>query len=585
MRVAVIDYNKCKPDKCGFLCARVCPVNRGGGDPAIEIDEEKNVPRIIEPLCIGCGICVKKCPFGAITIVNLPEEVGEPVHQYGPNAFRLYGLPYPREGKVIGVIGRNGAGKSTAIRILSGVTKPNLGRYDEPPGWEEIIERFKGTELQAYFERLKDGEVRVAYKPQEIEAIPKMFSGTVKELLAKIDAGRVGEIAEKVGISHLMDRDVRNLSGGELQLLAIAAAIMKDADLYFFDEPSSYLDIKQRLKVAKLIRSLMEKGDVMAVEHDLAVLDYLSDGVFIIYGVPGAYGLVSGYKGVREGINQFLEGILREENMRIRDEPVRFEVRPPGEWSGKVLFEYPALKKKLGDFTLEAEGGSVREGEIIGIIGQNGIGKTTFVRMLAGEIEPDEGEVRTELKISYKPQYINLPDRPVSELFMEEDIDRPFFESEIKRQLEIDKIWENNAAELSGGERQRVAIALCLSRDADIYLLDEPSAFLDVDQRLIASKLIKRVIANRKKVGFVVEHDIVMMDYVSDRLIVFSGEPGRHGHASTPMPMRDGMNAFLKELGITFRRDPHTGRPRVNKEGSQKDVEQKKKGEYYYMGA
>ncbi|MDN5358897.1 MAG: ATP-binding cassette, sub-family er 1, partial [Candidatus Diapherotrites archaeon] len=234
---------------------------------------------------------------------------------------------------------------------------------------------------------------------------------------------------------------------------------------------------------------------------------------------------------------------------------------------------------------LEAEGGSVREGEIIGIIGQNGIGKTTFVRMLAGEIEPDEGEVRTELKISYKPQYINLPDRPVSELFMEEDIDRPFFESEIKRQLEIDKIWENNAAELSGGERQRVAIALCLSRDADIYLLDEPSAFLDVDQRLIASKLIKRVIANRKKVGFVVEHDIVMMDYVSDRLIVFSGEPGRHGHASTPMPMRDGMNAFLKELGITFRRDPHTGRPRVNKEGSQKDVEQKKKGEYYYMGA
>lgn len=585
MRVAVIDYNKCKPDKCGFLCARVCPVNRGGGDPAIEIDEEKNVPRIIEPLCIGCGICVKKCPFGAITIVNLPEEVGEPVHQYGPNAFRLYGLPYPREGKVIGVIGRNGAGKSTAIRILSGVTKPNLGRYDEPPGWEEIIERFKGTELQAYFERLKDGEARVAYKPQEIEAIPKMFSGTVKELLAKIDAGRVGEIAEKVGISHLMDRDVRNLSGGELQLLAIAAAIMKDADLYFFDEPSSYLDIKQRLKVAKLIRSLMEKGDVMAVEHDLAVLDYLSDGVFIIYGVPGAYGLVSGYKGVREGINQFLEGILREENMRIRDEPVRFEVRPPGEWSGKVLFEYPALKKKLGDFTLEAEGGSVREGEIIGIIGQNGIGKTTFVRMLAGEIEPDEGEVRTELKISYKPQYINLPDRPVSELFMEEDIDRPFFESEIKRQLEIDKIWENNAAELSGGERQRVAIALCLSRDADIYLLDEPSAFLDVDQRLIASKLIKRVIANRKKVGFVVEHDIVMMDYVSDRLIVFSGEPGRHGHASTPMPMRDGMNAFLKELGITFRRDPHTGRPRVNKEGSQKDVEQKKKGEYYYMGA
>ncbi len=585
MRVAVIDYNKCKPEKCGFLCASVCPVNRGGGDPAIEIDEEKNAPRIVEPLCIGCGICVKKCPFNAITIVNLPEETGKPVHQYGPNAFRIYGLPYPKSGKVVGIIGRNGAGKSTMIKILSGVIKPNLGKYDDPPSWDAIIERFKGTELQAYFQRLKEGNVRVAYKPQEIEAIPRVFSGKVRELLAKIDPEAVEGVAEIVGIKHLLERDVKHLSGGELQLLAIAAAIMKDADLYFIDEPSSYLDISQRLKIAKLLRSLKEKGDVMAVEHDLAVLDYLSDGVFIVYGVPGAYGMVSGYKGVREGINQFLEGILKEENMRIREEPIRFEVRPPGEWSGKVMFEYPPLKKNLGDFRLEAEGGSVREGEIIGIIGQNGIGKTTFVRMLAGEVQPDKGRVDTDLKISYKPQYIRLPEVPVSQLFMDEDIDRAFFETEIKRQLEIDKIWENNAAELSGGERQRVAIALCLSRNADIYLLDEPSAFLDVDQRLVASKLIKRVIASRKKVGFVVEHDIVMIDYVSDRLIVFSGEPGREGHASEPMEMRDGMNAFLKQLGITFRRDPHTGRPRVNKEGSQKDVEQKKRGEYYYMGA
>ncbi|HID08650.1 TPA: ribosome biogenesis/translation initiation ATPase RLI [Candidatus Micrarchaeota archaeon] len=425
---------------------------------------------------------------------------------------------------------------------------------------------------------------RVSYKPQEIEAIPKMFSGTVRELLGRIDRERVEEIAETVGIAHLLDREVNKLSGGELQLLAVAAAIMKGADLYFFDEPSSYLDVKQRLRVARIIRSLAEKGSVMVVEHDLAVLDYLSDGVFIIYGVPGAYGRVSGYKSVREGINQFLDGFLREENMRIRSEPVRFEVRPPGEWSGKVLFEYPSLKKTRGEFSLEVEGGAVREGEIIGIIGPNGIGKTTFVRMLAGEIEPDEGRVETELKISYKPQYISFPDVPVSQLFTGEDIDLPFFESEIKRQLEIDRVWENNAAELSGGERQRVAIALCLAREADIYLLDEPSAFLDVDQRLTASKLIKRVIANRKKLGFVVEHDIVMMDYVSDRLIVFSGEPGRRGRASAPLPMREGMNRFLRELGITFRRDPHTGRPRVNKPGSQKDVEQKKKGEYYYTG-
>jgi len=585
MRVAVIDYNKCKPEKCGYLCASTCPVNRSGGDPAVEVSEEDNRPRISEPLCIGCGICVKKCPFGAITIVNLPEEVGTPVHQYGPNAFRLYGLPYPRKGKVVGIIGRNGAGKSTAVRILSGIVRPNLGRYDDPPDWDEVIDHFKGTELQAYFERVRDGKVKLSYKPQEIEAIPRMFSGTVRELLGRIDSEKVEDVAERVGIAHILDRQVCKLSGGELQLLAVAAAIMKEADIYFFDEPSSYLDVKQRLRAAQIIRSLAGKGGVMVVEHDLAVLDYLSDGVFIVYGVPGAYGMVSGYKSVREGINQFLDGVLREENMRIREEPVRFEVRPPGDWQGKVLFEYPSLKKDLGGFYLEVEGGAVREGEIIGILGQNGIGKTTFVRMLAGEIEPDEGKVETELKISYKPQYISFPDVPVSQLFMEEGIDLPFFESEVKRQLEIDKIWENSAAELSGGERQRVAVALCLSREADIYLLDEPSAFLDVDQRLTVSKLIKKVVASRKKLGFVVEHDIVMVDYVSDRLIVFSGEPGKRGKASAPLPMREGMNIFLKELGITFRRDPHTGRPRVNKPGSQKDVEQKKSGEYYYTGA
>ena len=96
MRIAVIDYNRCRPDKCGFLCASVCPVNKTGEEPAIFM--ENNTVRISEELCIGCGICVRKCPFGAITIINLPEELGTPVHQYGPNMFRLYGLPFPGRG-------------------------------------------------------------------------------------------------------------------------------------------------------------------------------------------------------------------------------------------------------------------------------------------------------------------------------------------------------------------------------------------------------------------------------------------------------------------------------------------------------
>jgi len=489
MRVAVINYDKCKPEKCGYACAHICPVNRSGGDPAITIDEIDGKPRISETLCIGCGLCVKKCPFGAITIVNLPEEVGTPVHQYGPNMFRIYGLPYPREGKVIGILGRNGTGKSTAIR------------------------------------------------------------------------------------------DISKLSGGELQLVAMAAAYMKKADIYFFDEPTSYLDVYQRLKVAKIIRSLVEKGDVIAVEHDLAVLDYISDGVFIVYGKPGAYGIFSGYKGVREGINQFLDGVLKEENMKIREEPIRFEVHPPGEWAGKTYLSYPALEKTLGDFHMTVEAGEIKEGEIIGILGRNGTGKTTFVRMLAGELKPDNTEISHSLKISYKPQYINFGDAIVRDLFNNKDIDQELLRTELRRAFELDELWDSKTSELSGGERQRVAIALCLAKDADIYLLDEPSAFLDVDQRLSATKTIKRVIAAKKRAAFVVEHDVAMIDYLADRLIVFSGEPSVEGHASAPLPMADGMNQFLKDLGITFRRDLNTGRPRVNKPGSQKDREQKKKGQ------
>ena len=589
MRIAVIDYDRCNPDKCGhFLCERVCPVNRMGGE-AIIIDEDKYKPIIQEASCTGCGICVHKCPFNAITIVNLPEELKEGcVHRYGVNGFALYRLPVLKEGMVVGILGPNGTGKTTAVKILSGEIVPNLcGSNDS---WDNVIRMFRGNELQNYFEKLKDGTIKKVVKPQYVDLIPKVVKGKVKDLLKKADErGILEELVEELELSNILDREIQHLSGGELQRVAIAAAMARDASFYFFDEPSSYLDIRQRLKVARAIRRLAKEGkSVMVVEHDLAVLDYLSDIIHVVYGKPGAYGIFSMPKGTRVGINVFLEGYLPEENVRFRPYQIRFtKLSERHTQTGEVLVDYPSLVKDYGSFKLEAEGGELYKGEVVSIVGPNGIGKTTFVKMLAGVEEPTEGKVEWELKVSYKPQYIKADyEGTVYELLSKIDPTKlmsNFYKTELLNPLGIPELYERKINDLSGGELQRVAIAACLLRDADLYLLDEPSAYLDVEQRLAVSRAIRHLMEKNEKTALVVEHDVLMIDYISDRIMVFDGEPGKHGKALPPMGMREGMNKFLANVGITFRRDPDTGRPRANKEGSVKDREQKEIGEYYYI--
>ncbi len=554
------------------------------GEKTIVIDEKTGKPVISEVLCSGCGICVKRCPFKAISIIGLPEELTEDkiVHSYGQNRFKLFGLVIPREG-VVGILGQNAIGKSTVLRILAGEIIPNLGKHGEEPSYDKVIEYFKGTELQSYFEMLKEKKIKAIHKVQYVDVLPKVVKGKVKDILKRIDEkGKFNYVVEKLELKNILDRTLDQLSGGELQRVAIAAAYLREGDIYFFDEPSSWLDVRQRFNMAKLVREL---NKVIVVEHDLIVLDYLSDYVHIMYGEPGAYGIVSLPKSVRVGINEYLYGELREENIKFRREPIIFEKRAIIDYKNRpILLKYPNMKKSLGDFKLEVANGEIYKGEVIGILGPNGIGKTTFVKLLAGVIKPDDGEINEKVKVSYKPQYISPDyDGTVEDLLSSiTNIHSSYYKSEIINPLQLEKLLDKEVNELSGGELQRVAIAACLSRDADIYLLDEPSAFLDVEQRLRVSKVIRRT-ADEKEAGiFVVDHDILFQDYISDRFIVFSGEPGRYGYASKPLNKREGANKFLKEMNITFRRDPETGRPRANKEGSQRDIMQKEKGEYYY---
>jgi len=580
-RLAILEKEKCHPDKCGnWLCIRLCPINRMGDEC---ITKGKDGKAFIDPeMCNGCGICPKRCPFGAIHIINLPDELcNQPIHQYGKNGFHLYNLPVPMFGKVVGIIGRNGIGKSTAIKILAGQLKPNLGQELEAP-FEELMKFFKGTEAQIYFEKMKKGQVTVSYKPQQVDLIPKTFSGTPRKLLEQADKrGKLNEVVKQLELEKVLDSDISKISGGELQRVAIAATVLKEANVYIFDEPTSFLDIKQRLKISKFLKELATPDvAVMVVEHDLIILDYLSDIVNIMYGKENCYGIVSQPKAAKAGINTFLEGYLRDENMRFRDYPIKFSSRPPMKLGDRPsIIDWTGLKVKLGNFSLDAPKGQLKRKEDVGMLGENGIGKTTFVKMLAGVQKPDAGSVDCNVKVAYKPQYVEASAVIVADILRDAQTK---YEIELMRPLNLGELMERRLDHLSGGQLQRVAIAYCLSQDADLYLMDEPSAYLDVEQRLGVSKVIREFMEAHGKAALVVDHDLLFLDYLSHRLMVCDGEPARSGIIEGPFDMGEGMNRFLKDLGITFRRDQESMRPRANKLGSQMDSEQKRTNKLYY---
>lgn len=330
-RIAIIEKKRCKPKKCGLECKRNCPVNKTG---KLCINVEKTMPMaaVAESLCIGCGICVKKCPFEAIKIINLPKGIpSQTVHRYGPNQFKLFRLPEPCLGGVLGLVGTNGIGKTTALKILSNKLQPNLGNFTDPPTWEDIVRFFRGSELQGYFTKILEDDYKAALKPQYVDEIPNQVKGKCGALINKADKrGIKEEIIDIFELRSTLDKEIKVLSGGELQRLAIAVAIMQNVNIYMFDEPTSYLDVKQRLTISNEIRKVSTLNNftnyVIVVEHDLSILDYMSDKVCCLYGSPAAYGVVSMPMNVREGINAFLAGFVGSDNVRFRENELSFKV-------------------------------------------------------------------------------------------------------------------------------------------------------------------------------------------------------------------------------------------------------------------
>ncbi|KAF8821524.1 putative ATP-binding cassette sub-family E member 1 [Cardiosporidium cionae] len=670
LRIAIVNSDRCKPKKCRQECKRNCPVVRTG-KLCIEVDSTSKIAWISETLCIGCGICVKKCPFEAISIINLPKDLGkETTHRFGPNTFKLHRLPVPRSGQVLGLVGTNGIGKSTALKILAGKLKPNLGNYSNPPEWSDILISFRGSELQNFFKHMLEDDIKAIIKPQYVDHITKQVEETMLSIFQRIgNAERVSKVMEDLELSHLKDRNVKDLSGGELQRFAIATVIVRDSDVYMFDEPSSYLDVSQRIRAAQVIRNVVNHNNyIIVVEHDLSVLDYLSDYVCCLWGKPGAYGVVTTPFSVREGINVFLEGFIPTENLRFREESLNFKVTVDVDDAEEEIkrlhfYKYPPMVKQLGSFKLAVSSGDFSESEIIVLLGKNGAGKTTLIRMEWDGMEWKWGGVEVGwsgsgvewkwggVEVGWKwdgvgwsgvgwsgvemgmlagvlaPDNMDAIDMPKLTFL------QPLFQTDVIKPMQLDNLYDQEVQFLSGGELQRVALVVALGKPADIYLIDEPSAHLDSEQRIIAARVIKRFVLHTKKTAFVVEHDFIMATYLADRVIVFDGNVGKRlfgesllreisllqcvscrgftcfSHvcgvlfyqcdivlsgnmkfvfrvdciAHSPEPLVLGMNCFLAKLEITFRRDPTNYRPRINKLDSVKDKDQKLAGTYFLL--
>lgn len=581
----IIEKSKCHPDTCQHECMKFDPINKSGGQ-GFHLGEDGKAC-IDEKIATEMHkICAKKCPFSAISIVNLPEALKEePIHRFGNNGFMLFGLPLFKENKVIGILGRNGIGKSTALNILSGNLIPNLGKYNDKIKEENVVGRYSKVAIGDYFKKLYDKKIKFSYKPQRVELIAKSFNGKVIDLLNKVDEKNESErLIQEFELDKIKNRNVKDLSGGELQKVAIIAAYVKKADYYLFDEPSSFCDIKNRIKMAKLIKELSKDSSVIVIDHDLATLDFVSDEIQIVYGEPGAYGIFSQSKGINRAINEYLEGNLKEENIKYRNYSINFNpLTHRKEHSKDILRNIPSMEKHLGEFKLKINSFNINKGQVIAIMGANGLGKSTFLNILSGKIKADNSNFKIE-NVAYKEQDLEVEDLNVNEFLRNKNpniFTDGWLKSTLIEKLNLERLYEEKMKFLSGGELQKVNIAGILAKDTKIVLMDEPSAFIDVEDRLKVAEIIKDFAMRKEVCCIIVDHDIQFVDYLADSILVFEGIPSKSGEVFGPFEKTEGMNRILKNLNITYRKDTSTNRARINKEGSQLDQSQKSKGQYY----
>jgi len=666
IRIAVVNQQKCKPTKCHQECKKICPVENMGIE-CVNVTKTSKSVQIVEENCNGCGMCTKKCPHDALTIIQLPKSIAnEKMHRYSNNGFILHKLPTPKIGQVIGLIGANGIGKSTVLQILCGSIVPNNGIIgdeiilndnvdiediskkqinDQIINWNQFNSMGKNknkeknkfikkitnkTEIQDYFKKISDNNIKAIIKCQHIDdMINDVNVANVSVWKYIMDNNICVNVLNELEIMYLSDksnsRTIKDLSGGELQRICIANTVSQteNYDVIIFDEPTSYLDIRQRMLVAKIIKKVAQNNKyVFVVDHDISIIDYMTDYIHILFGKSSTFGIVSDIHKTREGLNVYLDGFIPSENMRFRDEAINFKLRNPFDRiiENRGVHNYQAMTKTYGNLKINIKSDSYADSEITILCGSNGSGKTTFLKLLAGIEKPDGAEnenIVNDVNISFKRQRLKInriektsdgitisakhnelkinPSNKNNVMTVEEYLTHKIsqvlyhnveFIQEVLSPLKINDIKNNNVNKLSGGELQRVCLAECLGNtSAQIYLIDEPSAFLDVEQRILISKMLRKYMYMHKKTAFIVEHDIMMCSYLADKMIVFQQNSSydelvkNTSYVTTvtnSLSAEKGMDLFLRQMDVSLRYDVDSGRPRINKTGSNKDKNAKK---------
>lgn len=603
-RIAIVDKEKCQPSKCNKECIKSCPPQKQGLQ-VIEIEDitssianisnitNKKIAKISESLCIGCNLCVSRCPFKAIKIINLPDENPKDIiHRYSTNGFRLYKLPIMRKNCVIGIIGENGIGKTTIIDILAKNIIPNLENFIDDPNSKNVLNHYKGTIMLSYLTNLYNNKLKINIKQQNVHAININNQSVYEYVISELKTNDIyDEFYYLLELNLIINNNLDCLSGGELQKLLCWIIYKKEADVYIFDEPSNFLDVKQRINICKMLRSLVDINKyIVLIEHDLSMMDYVCDDIYIIYGIPGAYGIVSMVQTPLEGINNYLDGFIPAQNIRFRNEEYNFKQTIE---INNNLQNVNDKKIFIDSFLLEREkykliipnDNLIISKNITIILGENGTGKTSYINYLISK--------NNICSISYKNQKLTLENNnlTVSDILqtMQINANNQIFINDVIKPLNIKKLLSRKLNELSGGELQKVFITLCLGTEAELYILDEPSANLDIETRLKLTKILKNFILNNNKSLIIVEHDLSLCanlaaNVKSSITIVKIKEILKDNtkicQVIHSLTFNEGINDFLKILGITMRLSTKN-RPRINKLNSRLDEEQKKCNQHY----